>query len=184
MVNTMQDNDLKELQTLPWVAEARKTEDGYAVRTKPGAFQATLTHKIRKGRSAYDETFTSGSRLETPTVITLPEYWFYLGDQKNEVFKFSLVKSPPKVLDHFGMTPQYNQLTSTERWGVPLIPCYGTAPGDANSLYTYRLAKTWRDRANEVAIYLQSAVPHYSEPWYTTAYAYRLGIVGDEMLED
>jgi hypothetical protein len=179
----MVDANLKELKKLRWVADAAKIKDGYAVLTKPGAFKFTLTHNIKAGYSSYDPNYQQGSRLEKTQTLLLPQYWLYLSE--HSLFEFSLAKDPDAAREtQIGLVPQYQNLVGKKDWGRQFIPCYGHANGDANSANTYRAAKTWRDRANEAAIYLQSATPHYGETWYNTAFAYRLGLVGDEVRED
>lgn len=179
----MADTNITQLKKLRWVADAAKIKDGYAVLTKPNAFKFKLTHKIHAGYSSYDPEYQRGEALEVPQTLLLPQYWIYLSE--HSLFEFSLAKDPAAArTPRIGMVPQYQNLVGRSEWGKNWIPCYGHAGGDANSANTYREAKTWRDRANEAAIYLQSAVPHYNEEWYNTAFAYRLGLVGDEVRDD
>jgi hypothetical protein len=177
--------DLQALKKLRWVADAAKKGTGYALHTKPNVFTVELTHRIIAGYSSYDDGYQQGKALETPVRIPLPPYWFYL-DPEN--FKFSLVAKPEQMRGKFGMIPQYQYLWQPETWGQPFAPCYGNSkdnsPEGRSTIYDYREAKTWVERAIVASIYLQSALPHYGETWYNTAFAYRLGIVGDEYRDD
>lgn len=176
---------LAELLELKWVEEAKEINGGYAVKTKEHMFRIEMTHAIREGNSSFDNHFTQGTRFAEPVMLDLPAYWITLPDPRQSYFKFNLAEKPNIAVEDnlFGMTPQYNQLTEQKGWDKPLTPCYGMGSGPASSTEDYRNAKDWSECALAAAVYLQAAIPHYNQSWYTTAYAYRLGLVGDEYLE-
>lgn len=176
---------LAELLELKWVEEAKVVPNGYAVKTKQRVFRIEMTHTIKDGYSNFDSSFQAGTKLAEPVMLDLPAYWITLPDPRHAYFMFNLADEPKVVAEdhHFGMTPQYNTLTREAGWDKPLTPCYGATSGPASSSQDYANAKDWSERALAAAVYLQAAIPHYSQSWYTTAYAYRLGLVGDEYRE-
>lgn len=180
------DKDLRALKKLRWVSTVKKEVGFYVLRTKKDVFVTKLTHSIRAGRSDYDNGFVAGSRLKEEAVVPMPSYRVYL---RNNGFMFSLANKPKNVIAGLmGVIPQYDHLTNEQHWKEPLTPCYGNGRGDTPQLRgtaeDYRYATTWLERAQIAAIYLQSAEPHYGQTWYRTAWAYRLGLIGDEYRDD
>ena len=176
-----------QLAKLRWVAEAKERDGGgYMVRTKPHVFTTLLTHHVRAGDSQYDPDFEVGQPLKENVRVELPEYWVHLTESD---FYFSFVEKPERArAGRVGVIPQYHSVQDVDGWAVPFLPCYGNSinysPEGRSTKYDYREAKTWVEKAMVASIYLQSAEPHYGEMWYNTAFAYRLGLVGDEYRDD
>lgn len=165
---------LSQIKKLRWVEEVKQDGPYYLVRTKADQFKMALTHHIQAGYSQYDTKFQRGKKLAEPVAIGLPSYWIRLGKSS---FRFFLAEKPKKTYHGmFGMIPQYAKTIELDMWNTPHEPCLG-------HFNDYGYAKTWVERANAAAIYLQASEPHYGETWYCTAYAYRLGLVGDEYFE-
>lgn len=177
--------ELDSLRSLRWVKSAKKIIDGYEIRTKPGALTTVLTHKIRKnpyGEIDYDQDVP----LQQPTEIALPTYYIKIfEDNRYRPFSLRLASKPKKALNihRLPVTPQYH--LDVENWKEYYEPCYGASPSNvSDGRYSFHAATTLKDKAREVAIFLQGADPHYGRHYWRTCFAYRLGLVGDEVLGD
>lgn len=175
---------LEELKQLRWVEEAELVpdEEEIVITSKEKSLKTTLTHAIRKGDGRYDPQYISGNKLSEPIPLLLPQYKIYLS---TSAFRYAF-NNRPKTRRNIGIVPTYERTYPTGQWKVPTIPCYGDTwrqTSTTSLLGDYRNAQNWKERAIIAAVFLQSAEPHYGETWYRTAYAYRLRLVGDEMLE-
>lgn len=190
---------LQELQALSWVEDAQELEPGnkYLVKTRANTLKVYLTKKIKERSEpsfwGWEPNYLGGALLKEKIPVYLPQYHITLtlggsldhhGDKPP--FALNLASKPEKVTEIIGMCPQYHEVTKAEDWDKPFTPCfgYGSDP-EINVAAEYRDVKTWKERAICAATYLQGAMPHGSEEysWFMTSFAYRLGLVGDEVLE-
>lgn len=185
MMKTMKTDPLEQLLSLRWVESAERCDEygteRYSVVTKPGMFHAELTHSIEVGLDMYGSEYTCGELLDAPIRIELPQYriWLYpSGD--GYLFKFGLVNKPAAPKDYIAVIPQYHSTVQKYRFAQEYSPCISY--GEGSSYETYPLAKDWGERANEAVYYLQTAIPHHGYNWYTTVFAYLLGLVGSEVI--
>lgn len=182
-----------QLRRLKWVETVKVFRStwwdadtyGFVIKTKPGALWTYLTHTIQnRTAGGYDYLYGCGKKLPQKVKLVLPSYYIKLYPPAQGRFLFALAAEPKKrAMAQIGVIPQYQSVVSKERYGSYYTPCLGHAVGDANSGNTYLKALDWIGRATEAVIYLQGATPHYTNQWYATAFAYRLGLVGKEMLE-
>lgn len=159
--------------------------DTYTINTKKGMLSTELTHNIRPGKSSFDPSFKKGKKLKERRRVKLPQYRIYLGERD---FWFSLAQEPRYVrANAFGIIPTYQYLHPLTYWTFKERPCYergrGTTPELRSTIEDYIATESWSEKAKIAAVFLQSAIPHYGETWYRTSFAYRLGLVGHEVLE-
>lgn len=184
-----QEKIITELKGLRWVEDATTdaTNDMYLT-TRPDSLNCKLTHKIQdmgRGYGArFDSRFRSGKALKTKITLKLPSYIVRLSAGN---FSFRLKDKPEGTQAQIGIIPTYHYLVSIQEWESYSNVCYGESNGQkknqTDTQTDYRAATSWREKAIIAVTYLQSAEPHYGYTWYRTAWAYRLGLVGDEFVE-
>lgn len=181
----METISLYEFKKLKWVQDAETDGTGYKIKTKKKTLKTVLTHRIMdcgNGYGAsYDNRYTQGLALDTPVPLILPQYWIHLRERG---FDFTFAKDPgEKAHEQIGFTPTYQGIYSRDAWQIPMGVCYGDSDRNTYGVSTideYQSSEGWKERLIIAAVYLQSAEPHYGQTWYRTAYARRLGLIGDE----
>lgn len=172
----------RELRELRWVETVRPTPYGFVIKTKAQVLSTMIDTHIKKQDSGSAIHIFQGSALEVPIRVYLPQYYLRLREYG---FTVQLVKKPvPNVADRFGLTPQYHLGYDIKRWRIQYEPCYGNGSRGEESQYDYSSEKDWRKKAIIASTFLQGAIPHhgYRPHWYTD-FAYRLGLVGEEVVE-
>lgn len=178
--------ELKELKWAEQVTALRGSSKGtYVITTKPDMLKIQLTEKLGFGDTLYDHKYNGVGKLKEPITVSLPQYKIYIS--KN-YFRFALKSKPKKPNDiEIGRWPQYTGLVGIGSWRGIFTPCYGDYPQQEDGtnigmLEAYRMTDSWKDKANIATYFLQTAEPHYGNKWYRTAFAYRMGLVGKEVL--
>lgn len=174
----------ESLANIKWV-ESAEAHYGplFVVKSKPNTLRMYLTHKIVL--RSYDE-YDASTELPEKMPIYLPQYYIHLEEER---FSFQLANKPEARTQHFGVTPQYHTSITQSSWNRVYHPCYGYdgsfQPIDSMStIVNYTDAETWEEKAQIAVIFVQSAQPHYGKDWYRTMFAYRLGLVGEEMVDE
>lgn len=170
----------KEIRSLKCVDTVRTEGDGYVIKTKPNALSTYLTHKV--SYTEVGDTYC-GTELASPLRVALPQYYLELQAQ---AFYVRLVKKPQPNLPRFGITPQYHLHRYLSEWKDIYQPCYGSGTPETSDTYLlYCIETDWKKKALIAVEFLQSAIPHYGNyPHWTANFAYRLGLVGEEILEN
>lgn len=172
----------RELRTLRWIKTVRATADGFTIKTKEGVLSTVIDTYIRKLSPSPYSAMGSGSQLETPIRVYLPQYYLRL---RESGFTVQLVKKPkPNSQSYFGVTPQYHIGYDIKNWKRQYEPCYGNGRRGEETHSDYYREKDWRKKAIIASTFLQGAIPHHGErPQWKTDFAYRLGLVGEEVVE-
>lgn len=175
---------IQELKAIKWVADAEKSpdENSFIIHTRPKMLKFQVDHKIYRVSPNIDE-FSATLKMKKTMVLDLPEYRILL--QKGD-FWVALMRKPMPNTKWFGITPQYHDRKEIGTWNKWYVPCYGESDRQydlRSSILDYKDALTWKEKANIVAIFLQSAHPHYGRDWWTACFAYRLGLLGEEIID-
>lgn len=181
------EKDRTAIKNMRWVRQVRVgfkgTSRALVIDTKDQSLRTPLTHTLRWRHNPYDDQsreLTEGKRLPEKVIIPLPRYRLVLTE---DYFYVQLTTKPNPNTLRFGVTPQYHQTRDISDWNRIYRPCYGYDSGNESVIEEYRDAKTWDEKAYLVAVFLQSAIPHYSAHWYRTKFAYTLGLVGEAFIE-
>lgn len=172
----------EDIRSLKFVETVRPLVNGrFVLKTRPNMLSTYVTHKIIRV-DANDNDTRCGGALTEPIRVFLPQYHIELSQYG---FNVRLVKKPKPNMERFGLTPQYHLGRNMKEWRSRYEPCYGNGSRNSDTQYLYQTETNWKKKALIAVEFLQSAIPHYGErPHWTAQFAYRLGLIGDEILEE
>lgn len=174
------DTEAAALRTLPWVKKVTKNKKspwdkdehpGYTITTKPGKLTVLVTHGVQvKG-----DSYRPGAPLAKPFKVGFPSMEIKLRIRKGET-TVRITEQPKTAHESFLPYPAYDRWhIRVAYWNHEFSPCWGEVYANL-----YRGAETFHERAQIVAEYPQTAVPHIEENRGGAVYAYLLGHMPEE----
>jgi hypothetical protein len=178
---------IEGLKSLPWVQkvehEARKStwdrsiHHYYHLTTKPNVLMRIIRHKAVIQKTDGRMYGNDGIKLKQSFMIPLPAFRITISTPTVYGLAISLVKKPKPVLGHTQVFPNDFRSPLIEDWDQRRSICLGTFRQD------YQNAESVREKAELVAMFLQTALKEQGSSQSPSAFAYFHGLMPSEYVK-